>query len=169
MRTLRAVIVATTAIFLALAVDGATPPFQAWFTQRQIVQDRDLRQFEDGGDFSEEHSPDFSASDIPRLSVLRQFIWSRWKQKKLSYVRLWLSGGDNAVAFHWFIEPRKNGRWHIARREVNHGGNIPPRQTLSSGPEIISVSWAKRKKTDFWRGDYVLVFRGKSGKEVYRL
>jgi hypothetical protein len=71
-------------------------------SQEEIAAGRDLKLYDDGGTFSSKIS-DHGA--IPRISELRDFLWSHWSRKRRGYVRLEFSDVDGTVrrylTFSW--------------------------------------------------------------------
>ena len=171
LRSLRQVVAIALAAVVAASVaeqKAADLPQRRKIPLQQILQNRDLKKYDDGGESSSVSFRDHGK--LPNITALRVFIWTHWEQKKFGYVRLALTGIDNTNTSYIFIEPREDGRWHIAWRRVNEQGLIPPPpDTLSDEPEITSVERGKHKKDDWPGGEYVLVFRNEAGKEIQRL
>jgi hypothetical protein len=76
---------------------------------------RDLSIYQYGGQVG---SCDNDKSKISRKcrngqNKIKQFFWNNWNAKKLSYVKI----TDNQSIF---IEPDKNGEWHIVKRYVKN-------------------------------------------------
>jgi hypothetical protein len=144
---------------------------------REMAQGRELQSYERGGDFDASEPIDSSRhhGKIPRVAALRKFIWEHWRTKRRGYVTLSESGIDAGWTSHIFIEPTDKGDWHIIWRVISRTMNPPPEgstpypDTVSEKPEITSVDRAQRKRGDAPGGSYVLVFRGKDGKEITRL
>jgi len=126
------------------------------YTTADMAQARDLSQYENGG--SLEHPRDTKRD----FSKIRRFIWRCWQHKRRGYIRDTDCSVDACATSHIFIEPRADGKWHIAWR-VAHGSNL-----LTDMPEITSVTWEERQRWDK-PGKRVLVFTHPEGYEIQRM
>jgi hypothetical protein len=161
-------VISAAVLFAAIGALRGETMFHRPPPQQEIVQGRDFKRYIDGGEFS--NAP-LKHGRVPRITALREFIWSHWTQKARSYVRLSLSGVDTRDTTYFFIEPDQQGRWRIHCRHLNiwAGAVGMTRWTLGNDDEIVAVERAKPKKDDRYGGGYVLVFKTKDGKEAWRL
>ena len=101
-------------------------------TTSDIAQKRDLTIYDDGGHIncrlgmvrhSDEATNDFGREgcQIPRL---RDFVWEHWQSKKRAYIRISFDTVDAVSTSHLFIEPDRDGQWHVAWRIVRHLNEI---------------------------------------------
>jgi hypothetical protein len=170
---------ATLVLAIALHTAAAEKPQQYWDTPQQrffglggntvrtevikngrdyttdIECGRDLSQYMDGGsiELPRDRQPDFSK--------IRRFIWNCWQHKECGYIRYTTCFGACGTS-HIFIEPGADGKWHIAWRIA--GSNV-----LADLPDIVTVVWEKRQKTDLPDGKRVLVFKHPDGYEIQRM
>jgi hypothetical protein len=130
------------------------------YTAADIAQGRDLSLYDKGGHFLA------SGSNLPKI---RAFIWRHWHNKQRGYIRVTVSGADWPATLHFFIEPDRQGAWHIALR-VASSHTYPPSEPnrVSDQPIIFSVARVKRKEFDNL-GSYVLTFKASDGSELLRL
>jgi hypothetical protein len=138
-------------------------------SQEEIAAGRDLKLYDDGGTFSSKIS-DHGA--IPRISELRDFLWSHWSRKRRGYVRLEFSDvdGDSTTISHIFVEPTDSGEWHVAVLQFVHwygAGGVSSGWSVSQRPELASLSLSREK--DMHQDTDVIVFLGTDGSEVWRL
>jgi hypothetical protein len=135
-------------------------------SQKEIAAGRDLKLYDDGGTFSSKIS-DHGA--IPRISELRDFLWSHWSRKRRGYVRLEVSDvdGDSTTISHIFVEPTDSGEWHVAVLQFVHWYGTGGGWSVSQRPELASLSLSREK--DMHQDTDVVVFRGTDGSEVWRL
>ena len=136
-------------------------------SNQEIAGKRDLKLYADGGNFA---TTTLGQGDIQNVTALRDFIWSHWKEKKRGYVRLVISGADNTVTIHIFIEPGRTGASHVRWRGLNRWteGTVV-RRVLGHWSDAVVLERTKPTERDRRGGDYVLVFKAKDGKEVWRL
>jgi hypothetical protein len=129
----------------------------------EMAQGRDLKSYDDAGEIRE-----LQLLDGAKLAALRAFVWTHWQERKRGYYRFNYVSMDTGSLFFIFIEPKNSGASHVVIRRLDYwvGGGVF-RGTLHDMPEVIALQRAKREKKDYG-GEYVLVFRAKDGKEVYR-
>jgi hypothetical protein len=132
-------------VVLAVCLSYAKDPVELDHdpSTKEMVQDRDLALYDDGGDFAENH---MQAAD---WIAMRTFIWEHWTQKKRGYIRFKSLGVDTSVQSHMFIEPRDEHTWHIQARDIVHwsGGDLH-RRTLSEN-EVVAVDREKPGNADY--------------------
>lgn len=134
---------------------------------QEVAGTRDLKLYTDGGNFG---TTTLGQSVIQNVTALRDFIWSHWKEKTRGYARLVISGTDNTVTLHIFIEPSRSGVSHIRWRGVNRwteGAVV--RLIFGHWSDAVVLERAQSAKPDRRDGDYVLVFKAADGQEVWRL
>lgn len=89
-------------------------------TSKDIIQSRDLTQYEQGGHFWCHTKPIGNEDRTDGEKKVRDFIWKHWTEKKLGYIKLSCAGGaDVSDTNHYFIEPNKNGEWNIIHRQIS--------------------------------------------------
>jgi hypothetical protein len=136
-------------------------------TNQEIAGNRDLKLYADGGNFG---STTLGQGAIQNITGLRDFIWSHWKEKKRGYVRLVISGTDNMVTLHIFIEPGRSGASHVRWRGVNRWTEgAASRRIVGDWSDAVVLERAQPTERDRPGGDYVLVFKAKGLKEPRRL
>ena len=134
-------------------------------TTSNIAEKRNLSLYEAGGHFNcrdwigRENSKDVNCD----FSKIRDFIWQHWQNKQRGYIRITFDSVDAVSSSHIFVEPKKDGTWHIAWRIVRHN-NI-----ITDIPDIVALEQAKPKKSDEEGGTFVLVFKNVEGDEIQRL
>jgi len=134
---------------------------------QEIAGKRDLKLYADGGNFG---TTTLGQGSIQNVTSLRDFIWSHWKEKTRGYVRLVISGTDNTVTLHIFIEPGRHGTSHVRWRGINKWSEgAVTRRILGHWSDAVALERAQPTKLDRPGGDYVLVFKAKDGKELWRL
>ena len=136
-------------------------------SNQEIAGNRNLKLYADGGNFG---STTLGQGAIQNITGLRNFIWSHWKEKTRGYVRLVISGTDNMVTLHIFIEPGRKGGSHVRWRGVNRwteGAVI--RRIVGHWSDAVVLERALPTERDRPGGDWVLVFKAKDRKEVWRL
>src|SRR4051812_7964793 len=104
---------ATSVLLIGCASTETSRAPRSLFTREQIAQQRDLPTYDDGGDFSMDRAADMTPF-LPHVVALRRFVWTHWSERRRGYVRFTISGVDSALTRHLFVEPRTDGRWHIA-------------------------------------------------------
>lgn len=134
---------------------------------KTIFQDRDISAYEYGGRIADcFNNFDILAKDC-RLAEkqAREFIYKHWQDKKRAYIILEFNC-DVCNEYYVFIEPDKNGNWHIVWREElsyferGFSSNI-------SNEEMISVVYKITTEDDWLEiGTKLLSFLDKDGKEV---
>lgn len=136
-------------------------------SNQEIAGKRNLKLYADGGYFG---ATTLGQGAIQNITGLRDFIWSHWKEKTRGYVKLAISGADNMVTLHIFIEPGRHGTWHVRWRGVNSWteGAIN-RRILGDWTDAVVLERAQSTKRDRRGGDYVLVFKARDQKELWRL
>jgi hypothetical protein len=79
----------------------------------QNAQQRDLTRYDNGGtfDLSWKVGPQVHERMRPKL---RNFLWAHWSQKRLGHVvAILYSVEGEPITHHLFVEPDKDGRWHV--------------------------------------------------------
>jgi hypothetical protein len=143
--------------------------------QQTVTEDRDLSAYERGADFSNctYGSLYGSNQNIQQCENARNkgrsFIWNHWKSKKRGYIVYVVTGYHGETDFHIFIEPDKNGTWHIVRRWRKD----TPYMKLNAYYEVPSTDsiFIKRKRAitedDIERlGKFYLSFLDNDGNEA---
>lgn len=143
--------------------------------QQTVTENRDLFGYEKGADFfnCKHHSLYGLKRKIQQceneLDKGRDFIWNHWKSKKRGYIVYVVAGYHGETNFHIFIEPDKNGTWHIVQRWIRD----TPYMKLNADIEVATSDaiFIKRKRAitedDIERkGKFYLSFLDKDGKEV---
>jgi len=136
-------------------------------SNQEIAGKRNLKLYADGGNFG---ATAVDQGATQNITGLRDFIWSHWKEKKRGYVRLMISGTDNMVTLHIFIEPGRHGTSYVRWRGVNRWteGSIT-RSIMGHWSDAVALERAQPTERDRPGGNYVLVFKAKDRKEVWRL
>jgi hypothetical protein len=123
-----------------------------------IAQGRELKLYDDGGHFD---CRELALSDTaPRncdLPKARDFIWAHWRERQRGYVRVTVDSVDTMSTSHIFIEPDKQGVWHVSWRIAQARGNSP--NVVRDEPEIVAIE----------RTDSKLIFKGRDGSEQKHL
>jgi len=142
--------------------------------QQTVTENRDLSAYEKGAEFynCEDHRLFGSNRKIQQCkndqNKGRDFIWDHWKSKKRGYIVYVAAGYHGETNFHIFIEPDKNGTWHIVQRWIRYNPYIQ----LNAYIEVASSDaiFIKRKRAitgdDLRKGKFYLSFLDKDGKEV---
>ena len=121
----------------------------------ELAQGRDLKEYDNGGHYSEKQN------DPVTFIAMRRFIWDHWRLKKRGYVEFTFSVSVDAwVEEHIFIEPTKEGEWHIQFRNIlgwSGGGVI--RRTLVED-DFVSLEREPPAAGDY-DGKEALIFRGR--------
>ena len=133
-----------------------------------VFQDRDLSKYAFGGSVvSCFNNFEIPAKDCQFLrKQAREFIYKHWQEKKRAYIILECNG--HCKEYYVFIEPDKNGDWHIIWRaefsdfERAFSSNI-------SNEEMTSVIYkiANDDSQGFVIGTRYLSFLNKDGKEIH--
>lgn len=95
------------------------------------------------------------------LKIVRQFVWSHWRNKKQGYIRLTTIGTDNATTEHIFIEPESHNKWIINKSVASRsviGESVTPVEP------IVEVRWGQKKN-----GHPALIFKDAMGKVIDKL
>ena len=103
---------------------------------------------------------------IPRVTELRDFIWTHWRERRRGYVSYTWSHVDSSVIWHIFIEPADSGAWHITLLHFLSG--VAHWETFDE-PEVVAVERTQPTEEDVHGGNDVLVLKGQDGKGVLRL
>jgi len=82
-----------------------------------VVENRDLRAYEDGGVYR-------GFDHIDNVDRLRDFIWTHWTQKRRGYVEVVFQGMDARTQTYLFIEPI-NDLWGIAWCDIPYSAFLP--------------------------------------------
>ena len=136
-------------------------------SNQEIAGKRNLKLYADGGYFG---ATTLGQGAIQNITGLRDFIWSHWKEKTRGYVKLAISGADNMVTLHIFIEPGRSGASHVRWRGVNRWTEgAASRRIVGDWSDAVVLERAQPTERDRPGGDYVLVFKAKGLKEVWRL
>jgi hypothetical protein len=98
-------------------------------------QDRDLRAYDNGGEF---HTL-FNSDEITDVKKLRDFVWKHWTEKRRGYVQVVYRGTDAGSIAYLFIEPNDD-RWRIAWR-YRHYQALPgtPEYPVVDERDIVTV------------------------------
>jgi hypothetical protein len=144
-------------------------------TTSDVAQQRDLASYDKGGHincragmvrYQGESAADFSSKRW-QLPKLRDFIWDHWQAKKRGYIRISFDSVDAVSTSHLFIEPDKDGKWHVAWRIVRHLGEI------TDIPDIRAVKQRSATRHDFEcrcdPGSMILSFIDWEGDEIQTL
>lgn len=134
-----------------------------------IFQDRDLSAYDFGGKIVDCFSNfSISAKDC-QLSKKqsREFIYEHWQDKKRAYIILECNN-HHCPEYYVFIEPDKNGNWHIVWRsefsyfERGFSSNISNKEMT-----LVIYKIAKDDEQGFVIGTGYLSFLNKDGKEIH--
>ena len=144
-------------------------------TTSDVAQQRDLASYASGGHincrdgmvrYGGESAADFS-SERCQLPKLRDFVWEHWQAKKRGYIRISFDSVDAVSTSHLFIEPDKDGKWHVAWRIVRHLGEI------TDVPDIRAIKQRSATRNDFEcrcdPGSMILSFSDWEGDEIQTL
>ena len=132
-------------------------------TSKDVAQKRDLTRYEDGGHFfcgGRFGGASMGPSELEECDRvrIRNFIWNHWQNKTMGYVVFTGNSVDAVSTSHIFIEPDKNGKWHVAWRIVRHHGEI------DDLPEIVQIEKRKQRSDSF-----ILILRDVEGDEMQAL
>jgi hypothetical protein len=140
-----------------------------------IAQKRNLTIYDDGGHincrlgmvlYSGETANDFSRERC-QLSKLRDFVWEHWQTKKRAYIRISFDSVDAVSTSHLFIEPDRDGQWHVAWRIARHTNEI------TDIPEIRAIRQRPATREDIecrcHPGTILLSFIDWEGDEIQSL
>jgi hypothetical protein len=136
-------------------------------TAENIIQNRDLSEYIDGGHFTKGGliSKKNSCFDCDEKKV-RDFIWKNWTEKKRAYIRITYNGIDAWSTSHIFIEPNENGEWRVAWR-IARRHTIPEYNDLITDvPTIFTIERVDNKPE---KGEWALVFKDKTGNIIETL
>jgi hypothetical protein len=122
-----------------------------------IFQKREITKYLDGGAFRCGFSSLKGECDYEKI---RKVIWQCWSEKTLCYLTIRLSGIDAGLDQYIFIEPNKNNRWLVVRREENYHAMRQYRKPIHNLPTVYSLEWRKDKD------EQVLVFKNRLGKVI---
>src|SRR5205807_3542249 len=108
LRSLRQVVAIALAAVVAASVaeqKAADLPQRRKIPLQQILQNRDLKKYDDGGEFSSVSFRDHGK--LPNITALRVFIWTHWRQRRLAKLRLLLPALVTQNTSKFFIEQGK--------------------------------------------------------------
>lgn len=145
-------------------------------TTSDIAQNRDLTLYDDGGHvncrvgmlrYSGETTNDFSRERC-QVQRSRDFVWGHWQTKKRAYIRISFDTVDAVSTSHLFIEPDRDGRWHVAWRIARHSNEI------TDIPDIRSIRQRPAMREDIFEcrcdpGTILLSFIDWEGDEIQSL
>src|SRR5262245_52741381 len=137
-----------------------------------VIGNRDLDNYEFGGQGAECSSAFWSESDCDKLkNKEREFILKHWKKRKRAYIVLKRSGMHYSKTIHVFIEPDKNGEWCVVSREkyLSHLSGFTNTIDENRGYFIKIRSAKEEGYCCESRGTNLLFFLDKDGNEVFRL
>lgn len=139
----------------------------AELTTKGITQNRDMRQYEQGGYFDcRGWAPKGETRGECSEIKIQNFIWQNWASKKRAYIRVTHNSVDATSTSHIFIEPDKNGEWRIAWRIVRAHA-IPELNNLIH--DILSIVSVEQIKDKPVKGLWALAFKNKSGQIVQKM
>lgn len=124
-------------------------------TTENIEQDRDLSLYDKGGYFNCNSFQNIDRETCKKNErAARDFIWQHWKEKRQGYLSITYNSIDAVSTSHIFIEPKKQGSWHVAWRIVRHSDEV------NDMPDLVAV---ERIENAEGKNSYSLVFRDKDG------
>jgi hypothetical protein len=132
-----------------------------------LIQDRNLSLYDFGGRSS--NCGVILLTEVRKCEAVRKkardFIWKHWQAKKRGYIECEWSGTDSGVNYQVFIEPDKNGEWHMLWIGERFG--MPPNH--GTFEKVIYQVKRKRATNDDYQyenGIVYLSFLDKDGEEV---
>jgi hypothetical protein len=134
---------------------------------RDITQNRDMTQYEQGGHIicggliSKENS-DNKCDEIK----VRDFIWGNWNKKKRSYITITYNGIDAVSTSHIFIEPNDQDEWRLAWRIVRLHTMPEYSNLITDMPTIFNIERVENKPE---KGQWALVFKNKEGNILEKI
>lgn len=137
-----------------------------------VSQERDLSLYEFGGQRAD--CKMMYSADVKRcktaLEKSRYFILKHWQTKTKGFISLKQTTLDSTRESHIFIEPDKNGNWHIvwSTEGWNMAGSPQQSETTAYATDIRSVKLKRATRDDyhFETGTNYLSFLNKDGEEV---
>ena len=131
-------------------------------TAKNIRQGRNMAEYDQGGHFD---CREFATGDrgVCNMKQVRDFIWSHWTGKKRGYIRLSGDSVDMVSTSHIFIEPGKDGEWHLAWRIARWSALPGTNQQIDDVPDLAKVERVDSKEG----GDWVIIISNKFGRKIY--
>jgi hypothetical protein len=138
---------------------------RAW-TTKDITQNRDLTQYEQGGLFwGRTRFGGTFGNEKDKLEgekKVRDFIWQHWIEKKRGYIKFNFANTDTSSTTHYFIEPNEKGDWIIVRKTIFQLSDGKFEQNEDA---LNSVERLENKAN----GDWFLVSKSSNGEIIERL
>lgn len=156
-------------IYVQLKKPEKIPENSVRFNPDIITQYRDLSLYDFGGrnGYCDYQNAPANRNCKKFRSKVRDYIWQHWRDKKRAYIILEYSGIDSQSDAHVFIEPGKNGQWHIDWKWET--------ETVRQAADIHSIKFKRAKEDGHTNKDgyysvyldkYYLSFIDKDGEEV---
>lgn len=134
-------------------------------TSKNILENRDISQYDQGGHFDCHGWTPKEASDPCDEKKVRDFIWQHWSEKKRGYIRITYGSVDARSTSHIFIEPNEKGEWYIAWR-IARSHMLPGHNNIVHNIlGLIIVERVEGKEKDDWS---IVIKRG-PGNVVYKI
>ena len=132
-------------------------PADKFLISKSIIQSRDLNKYFDGGAF---RCGFFGSESECNYEKIRRVIWQCWNEKTRCYLTINSSSVDASKTEHIFIEPNKNNKWLVVRRNEAYHALIKTRKPINDLPKIYSVEWQMKDE------EKILVFKNRFGKKI---
>jgi hypothetical protein len=133
-------------------------------TADSMTQGRDMSKYEDGGYFDCRIfvTVEKRSCDEPKL---RDFIWRKWVEKSLGYVRVAYNSRDAESTSHIFIEQDKKGQWLVAWRIARLHSITSLSNEITNVERIVSVEQGGENANS----EPSLIFKNRSGRVIERI
>ncbi len=130
------------------------------WTTKDITQNRDIKQYDQGGHFWCRWRPYGNEEDrLNGEKKVRDFIWQHSIEKKRGYIKLSCGGIDTSSTTHYFIEPNEKGELNVVRRLISRQSD----DRFIRKDEELSVERVENERD---KSNWSLVYKSKDGEVV---